>query len=191
MKPCMKNRKRITWLVLGELEAPEQKNLRAHLAECAGCRGYFEEMSGLAGALTNAESHEGFQAGERFHQRVVNKLRAEATPPSLAGFLPQFRWTHFNWRWGLYAAGTVAVAVIAIFVFLRPASTPVTRPSIQEVASGPHAQINMEPTLSNYEMAAKLSSERFDEFLNEQGNKSLSPTPVYRAVALPWTTGAD
>ena len=109
----------------------------------------------------------------------------------LVGFLQQFRWAHLNWHLRLYAAGTMALAIVTLFAFLRPADIPVTRPPTRNVASEPQAKSAMDPTLSNYEMVAKLSSEKFDEFLTEQGSKNLSPTPVYRAVALPWTTGAD
>jgi anti-sigma factor RsiW len=190
MKPCTKNRKLIAWLVLGELKAEQRKSLRAHLEECEGCRAYFEEMSGLAETLAKAEMWERVQAGEAFHQKVVDKLRAEESRP-LDALLEQFRWALGGWHWQFGVACIITLAVIAMFALLRPASIPVTSPPGRGVALESRVNDAMEPTLSNYEMVANLSFEKFDQLLSEQGSKNVSPMPVYRALAIPPVTGPD
>jgi len=191
MKPCTKNRKPIALLVLGELEAAQRKSLHSHLEECDGCHHYFEEISGLAEGLAKAEPRDNVQADEKFHLRVVNKLRFAKKRSTAEALLEQFRWLHLNWRWGLYAGGTIVVAIIAMFAFLRPAKSPLAELPTRDLASETRVKHVVEPTLSNYEMVANLSFERFDELLTEQGSKNLSPMPVYRALALPLGTSAE
>src|SRR5580693_10049183 len=76
MKPCLQNRKQITWLALGELDAAAEKTLRQHLAGCDGCRRYFEEISGVTEKLAAAKPDSSIQAPDYFHQRLTEKLRA-------------------------------------------------------------------------------------------------------------------
>jgi len=79
MKPCNKNRKLIAWLALDELEDRRARELRAHLENCAGCRGYLKEISNVTEKLATAQAESDVQATESFHQRVVGALRATAS----------------------------------------------------------------------------------------------------------------
>lgn len=193
MKPCRKNRKDIALMVLEELEDAQSEVLVAHLEECKACRGYFEEMSGIATALANTESGAALQANPVFHQRLVSKLRSHENRSVLATFVEQLGWPYMKWRVWLCMTGAAAVAFIGILAVHHPGDIPAKRSDSHQMIPAPAAPSNnsMDPTISNYEMVANHAPEQLDKLLTEQGNKSLSPMPVYRASALPTEIGAD
>jgi anti-sigma factor RsiW len=53
--PCRRHRRTICLLAGGALAAPERNELKAHLAECADCRKYHDEMVSLAKPLAGWE----------------------------------------------------------------------------------------------------------------------------------------
>src|SRR5262245_43831400 len=77
MKPCPSKRKEITWLALGALEAAEERDLRAHLERCAGCRAHYQEISQLTDALAAVKLPSVPEASENFHRQVARQIRAE------------------------------------------------------------------------------------------------------------------
>lgn len=191
MKPCKKNRKLIAWMILGELETAQREVIRAHLEQCEGCRAYFDEMSGVSTALVNGETWAAVQASPAFHLRLVGKLRSEERRALSSTFVDQLRWTCLKWRVGLWTTGAIAVGFIGILTLLRPADIPPKRLETHQAPPEPHSRNSMDPTLSNYEMVANLAPEKFDKFLTEQGSRNISPTPIYRASALPLEIGPD
>jgi hypothetical protein len=191
MKPCKKNRKLIAWMILGELETAQRELIRGHLEQCEACREYFEEMSGISSGLANAETTQTVQATQLFHLKLLGKLRSEKRGSPLATLVEQVRWASLKSRVGLWTTIVVAVGLIGIFTLLRSVDGPAKRFETGQAPPEPPSPGSMEPTLSNYEMVANLAPEKFDKFLTEQGSKNISPTPIYRAFALPLEIGPD
>ena len=55
--PCGRYRRSICLLAGGSLSEPEKDRIENHLAGCADCRKYCEEMETVTGLLTNWEGH--------------------------------------------------------------------------------------------------------------------------------------
>src|SRR5579862_8797848 len=119
MKPCRKNRKVITWMVLGELEGAQRDLLVAHFEECSECREYFVEMSGIASGITHSQTKEVVQVSALFHQRLVSKLRSQEKRAVMAAFVERLRWVTWQGSVALSAIGIVAFALIGILIFPR------------------------------------------------------------------------
>jgi len=183
MKPCSKNRKLIAWLALDALDAPEAAALREHLAQCEGCRRYWEEMSKLTEVLVSSQTEPHVEASASFHRRLTEKLQAVESSPipaSLAGWL---RNPILNWRIALPALVALVIAVYAM-VTLRHDSGPSSPPSPTIQAVSPSSPGNdFAPTIANYQMIANESLEKFDEVLTRQANKGLPRAPVYTLLS--------
>lgn len=181
MKPCSRNRKLIAWLALNALDGQQAAALRAHLADCEGCRGYWEEISKVTEGLAAAQPDSSLEASELFYRRVAGRLRAvesSSVPENLAAW---FRSSTLNWR---VAVPAVAVLVIALLAVVAPRQHPSPSKSSSlgaEVVSAPGPETDPAPTIANYQLVASQSLERFSELLTRQGNKPLPPAPLYTA----------
>ena len=190
MKPCVKNQKLIAWLALNALDARQAQALREHLATCEGCRRYLQEISSVTVKLAAADPSAHMQASESFHQRLAGKLRA-AKPDSIGEILAAyFRGTLLNWR---VAPPAIAALVVAVLVLATLWPRPIfPLPNQPRVRADPAPNLNrdMSPTFANYQKVANQSLEKLDDFLTEQGDQNLSPTPIYTASILPRANGS-
>ena len=160
MKVCAEHRKELALLAVGALGEPEAEALRAHVAECAGCRGYLGEIDQIAAKVSAAEAPE-MEAAPFLHRRVRHRL-LEERPRRV-----------FPWRLLIPAMGAVAFVVFFLPRQEKVAPAPAA-------ASAPVPAI-VEPTVSNYQIAADQSLEKLDDLLTRQGNTPLPSSPVYRA----------
>jgi hypothetical protein len=180
MKACEKNQKSIAWLALGALDGREETALREHLKGCAGCRQYFEEMSGVAKKVSAAGPDSSVQAPAFFHQRLTEKLRAAESRPILEEVMARLGRAMPGWRVVLPGA---ALILIAVFVVMnrRPASTVpvVAAPSVVVIATAPSSASDPAPTMGNYQMVAAQSLSKLDDLLTREGNRGLPPAPIY------------
>ena len=184
MKPCSNYRKRIAWLALGVLESGEERELRAHLPTCPGCRDYLEEMSGMTEKLSGCRISADIQASESFHQKLARRVKTQEAGHRLATLVPK-------WKIALPVIGAAAAVVTALLIVVRPPGSSPSQSPITSVTARPPAKGELPPTLSNYRMVANRSLERFDELLRSEGNRNPPPTPVYTASSLSRMTFAD
>ena len=183
MKPCPKNRKLISWLALGALDARETQTLRAHLEICAGCRDYWAELHQVTQQLAAAKPQEALPASESFHRGVVRRLAVKRSIGDRA--MASLQALAFNWR----VAAPVAVGLVALLALvipwpraeapLRPLATAKSVPLLTVAA--PAADADLSPTLANYQRAASQSVDQLDELMVRQEKPAASPTPVYTA----------
>src|SRR6266404_1943878 len=122
MKPCSNKRKHIVWLAAGALDAREESAIRGHIEICEGCRSYLEEVSDITAKLNAAEVRSDIQASERFHQRVVNSLRADEK--GWRASLAQLRAGLLNWRVALPVIVAAAVVIAGFSLFERRLRVP-------------------------------------------------------------------
>ena len=189
MKPCSQIRKNLVWLALGELDAEESRQIRAHLSVCQGCREYFEEMSSLSKKLGSQVNSSSIQASEAFHHNVELRIKSQSSHTFLAmaagiveSFIP-------NWRL-LAPAGAAALVIFALSGPLRSPVFSPAQPSISQVKSDAEPGASVDPTLANYLMVANRSLDSLDALLTKQGEqRNPSPSPLYTASALSdWNT---
>jgi hypothetical protein len=111
-------RRAITRAVAGELSAPAEKRLRAHLRGCAGCRAYYDRLSTTADALTAAGAP-GRIAERRARARLLAELELE--PGSSAGARPRAAGSGSAARRWWPAALLFVPAAAALLLIARPA----------------------------------------------------------------------
>jgi len=162
MKVCANNRKALALLAIDALDAPEAELLRAHVASCAGCCGYLQEIELMAENIRTAETPE-IDPSAFLHRRVRNRL-LEARPRPV-----------FPWKLLIPA---MAAMVFVLFVFPRSHNDPPPAPPPIAVVQ------QIDPTALNYQMAANQSLEKLDDILAKQGSRSLPAIPIYRADSL-------
>ena len=179
MKPCNKNRKLIAWLALDALDARGTQELRAHLENCEGCRGYLREISNVTEKLAAAETGSDIQATESFHRRVVGALSSAKTDPAWKTLVGRLRGALLNWRLALPVAGAAVLLVLSFVVWHSGVPTPAQTNT--QVALAPKVEADLQPTVGNYEMVANRSLEKLDELVTEQGNRNPPPAPIYTA----------
>src|SRR2546422_414387 len=87
MNPCAKNKRRVAWMAAGVLDATDAEALRQHLESCPGCRRYWQSMSDLSERLVNASDLPLAEPTESFHQRVIQKIRAQESRTPFSDWL--------------------------------------------------------------------------------------------------------
>jgi anti-sigma-K factor RskA len=182
MKPCAKNRKLIAWLALDALDALDTRSaqvLREHLAACEGCRRYLAEISSVTAKLSAAEPASDIQASATFHQKVADRLKANE--PNSVWEIVIANLTRVNWRIAIPAVAALVMAVVALTVPWQQPAVPPHHQLVAQIVTAPDLYQDLSPTFANYQRVANESLEKLDELLTEQGNRNLSPTPIYTA----------
>jgi hypothetical protein len=185
MKPCSNHRERIAWLALGALEARQERELRAHLTSCAGCRHYLQEIAHVTDKLGAVELRSDIQTSESFHQNVANALRTKKSGPAWETVLAPFRAAGWlNWRITLPAVGTAIGLITVLSLFLERPLVPSPVPTSAPPKFVQNKQGDPAPTFSTYRIIANQSLDRLDELLTRQGNKNAPAAPIYTASTL-------
>lgn len=180
MNPCSHFQKDIALLAAGALDEARNRPLRRHLAECAGCRQYREELARLCREHASALNHQPLPASaEAFHRRLVDRIKApEAAPP---GRVPQSVFT----RWfGLpqrlaFAGLALCLLVIGTLEYRVKDSHPnpipaVARRSVARTQDAPSS-------FRSYQLAANQSGAALDALLAR--NAANSPDPGHPVTA--------
>ena len=179
MKPCAKNQKLIVWLVLDALDNRQAQVLHEHLGACEGCRCYLAEISSVTTKLMAVERVPDIQVSESFHQRVAGRFKVTKTDSVWEIVMANL--TRMNWRIAMPAIAALVVAVVApANLWQHPVPSPHNQ-STAQTARAPNVNQYLAPTMANYQKVANQSLEKLDELLTEQGNRNLSPTPIYTA----------
>ena len=184
MKPCLRRRKLIAWLVLGALDAGKAAALRDHLAVCEGCRRYWEEISHVTEILASAQPDSELEASEYFHHTVAAKLQAVEAGSVLEDLAAWLRGSILNWRVALPAIAVLAIVLLAVVAPRHHPSSSLSVPPAVQATSASGSESDLAPTIANYQMVANQSLEKLSELLTRQGNKNLPPVPIYTASSL-------
>jgi hypothetical protein len=181
MKPCFGKRRLVALLALGELDVRRAPALRAHLQTCAGCRAYFEAMSGISQKLAAADSQPELETSAVFHQRLMGRLRSEQAPPAWNSPGAWLAGLRLNWRVALPVASAGALLVLALALFPRhPGTSPSVQVSRPAQALLPPGR-SLSPTVANYQQVASRSLDEFDDLLSAQARRNPCPAPSYTA----------
>src|SRR6266478_1748538 len=123
LKSCP--RENITLLASGALPVAEQARMREHLAHCADCGQYFEEIARVSGELQQwARTEPSLEASAAFRARWTQSIQSAAAPnrPRLVTLIT--RWSEWLWpsplAWG-------ALAAIWVCLLLLQWTTPAQR----------------------------------------------------------------
>jgi anti-sigma factor RsiW len=181
MNPCSKHKKAVTLFAAGALDADESQPVKAHLATCAGCRAYAEELRQLCQRVGEPIARIA-QADlpVRFHERLAAQIsRApRATPPESARAAVR-AW--FTFPRLAFTAG-IAVTLVTIFLVSRSragkppsiargtnaTSVPVTVPFWRD------AELAANSTLLAYHVALNRSFDDFDALAVDNAQRMLA-----------------
>ncbi len=178
MRPCWKNRKRIAWLALGELDPGEAQKLRVHFSACPGCRQRFEKLSSIKHRLKAVGTEPEMESSAAFHRRLMTALRTETPGTPLLGWVRLL----YDWRTAL-AFGLVILSAVLLWSRSARFQNPVVAgpgAMASSVESASQHSIPA-PTLANYQRAAESSLDALDELLSEQARSCSPAPPVYTA----------
>ena len=175
MKPCAQNRKLIAWLALNALEAPQARQLRAHLETCEGCRRYLAEISNVTEKLAQTETNTDIQASENFHRTVACRLRT--TKPDFLGEILTAYFARLNWRVALPVIAALVLAGVIIGTWPQPPKVV----SLPQALLTSAANNDLAPTIANYQRVANQSLDKLDALLARQDIRVSPPMPVYTA----------
>jgi anti-sigma factor RsiW len=181
MKPCLRNRKPLAWLALGELDARTAAALRAHIQTCDGCRRYLAEVSAVTEMLAATDLAPDTQASESFHRRVVIRLRAEPSGSIWQTMAAPFIAARLSWRVALPVMGAAALAITLLTVLARQPAAPQPAPTVVQAAPPPDLKSDLPPTIANYQRIASRSLDDLDELLTRQSKRNPPPIPSYTA----------
>jgi len=184
MKPCSKNRKLIAWLAVNALEVGRERDLRAHLKTCEGCCAYLDEISSVTEKLAVAETRSDLRLSESFHQKLADRLSGEKSGSIWETLVENLRANMMNSRPAMPLIGATALLIAVIYLMMRHPSVSSTSESSVVAKAPRNLEMDVAPTLANYETVANRSLENFDELLTMQGNRNLSPVPIYTVSSL-------
>jgi len=128
-KPCGRYRQNICLLASGDLSEEQKEEAQSHLASCADCRKYFEELKAVTTPLSICEkSFAQFEATPRLQMRWTKAIEAETRvrlrePVSIPqAFQRLWRELLLPLRWHL--AGMGALWMIVAILNAEPSSPP-------------------------------------------------------------------
>lgn len=185
MKSCRTNRQDVVLLAAGELEPGKVEQLRAHAKTCPACARYLQEMSAISEALQTVAIEPDLEPSRSFHSTVLQGLRSREQASA---------WSWFEQltsaeKWGLAAACLAAVLMLLSALFLRTSHGPTRDVANNNVAR--HAEPELAPTLSNYQIVANRSLDEFDGLLTRQANRGLPHTRLYTPASASGGNGWD
>ena len=107
LNSCRERRKDVSLLASGALPEAEQTSVRAHLAHCAQCRQYYDEIARLSAQFQKwASTEPPVEVGPAFHARWRRSIQTADAPAQSSTLIS--RWTDLLWpspaAWGALAA---------------------------------------------------------------------------------------
>jgi anti-sigma factor RsiW len=171
MNPCAKNKRRLAWRASGVLHVADAEALRRHLESCSGCRRYWQSISELSERLVNASDLPRAEPTESFHQRVVQKIRAQEQRAPLFTWVITIQRLWRERRPATFSAG-VALGIVTLLWIqnFRRDEHPVPSGAQIAVISAPACAVSP-PTMASYRRAADISLESLDALLTQEASR--------------------
>src|SRR6185503_10489582 len=123
MKPCPQNQMPLALLAINSLDEVEAQELHRHLATCAACIGYLNEIKNLARNIVEVQPLMEVPRSPEFHRRLLNRLEAERPGPLSSKITNLFRGFSFSWRSALPVLGASAAAIAVLLVLHHQGKT--------------------------------------------------------------------
>ena len=90
LNPCRRHRESLCLLASGLLSEPERDRIDSHLATCADCRSYFNQIKAMTVPLTGWEKHFAhIETGPAVQARLVETIASVGRPESVRPFPPK------------------------------------------------------------------------------------------------------
>jgi anti-sigma factor RsiW len=116
--PCRRHRQDLSLLAAGALPETEKERVEIHLAECANCRKYFEEIKAMTVSLTSlAGNVPHVQPSEFARTRWSKAILAAARPEPVHQLTPAMAFREW-WREVIWARRRIWAGLAAIWVII-------------------------------------------------------------------------
>jgi len=107
LNSCREQRENVSLLAGGALPEAEQTSVRDHLADCAQCRQYYDEIARLSAQFQKwAGTEPSVEVRPAFHARWMRSIQTADAPARTSTLIS--RWTDLLWpspaAWGALAA---------------------------------------------------------------------------------------
>lgn len=117
--PCRRHRESLCLLASGLLSAPERNGIENHLAGCADCRSYFNQIKAMTVPLTDWEKHFAhIETGPAVQARLAKAITSVGRPESIHPFTPKRVllecWQQLIWPSRHIWAGLAAVWILIL-----------------------------------------------------------------------------
>ena len=139
---CERHRESICILASGVLPQQERREVEKHLAACAGCRKYYDEIKLVTVPLANWEKHFAhIEPDQTLRTRWAKAIQAAGEPKPNRPFSPgpafRARWrdTLYSLRWHL--AGMSAAWLVVALLNFGPSPAPANIMSSQKDSPSP------------------------------------------------------
>jgi hypothetical protein len=142
-------------------------------------------MGAVSDALRTAATEPDLEASSSFHSSVLRELRSGGQASAWSWF-EQLTSTE---KWGLAAAALAVGLVVLSAIFVKPSHTPPGDIANNNMAR--HAEPELAPTLSNYQIVANRSLEEFDGLVTRQANRGLPRVRLYTPASVRAGNGWD
>jgi hypothetical protein len=87
--------------------------------------------------------------------------------------------------------GAAVIVIAALSLLLRQPGVPSPVPGRVQAVVRPTLQVDLPPTIANYQMVASRSLDELDELLTQQGNRRPGPSAIYTASMFAAASAAD
>jgi anti-sigma factor RsiW len=127
LNSCREQHENISLLASGALPEAEQTSVRDHLAHCAQCRQYYEEMARLSGEFQRwARTEPPVQASAAFRARWIRSIETVDSHERTSLATLTSRWGDWLWpsplAWGALAAVWVCLLSVQWATSVQPAT---------------------------------------------------------------------
>ncbi len=121
LNPCRRHRGSLCLLASGLLSEPERDRIENHLAECADCRRYFNQIKSMAVPLAGWEKHFAhIETGPAVQARLEKAIASAGRPESVRPFPPKKVllecWQQLIWPCRQIWTGLAAVWILLLVV---------------------------------------------------------------------------
>ncbi len=118
---CRRHRRSLCLLASGLLSEPERAGIENHLAACADCRSYFNQLKAMTVPLTGWEKHFAhIEANPAVQARLAKAIASVGRPESIHPFTPKKVllecWQQLIWPSRHIWAGLAAVWILILAV---------------------------------------------------------------------------
>jgi anti-sigma factor RsiW len=134
LNPCRRNRETLCLLASGLLPETDRGRIENHLAQCADCRSYYDEIKAVTAPLTAWEKHFAhIEPGVAVHLRLAKAAALTAQPELIRPLAPKIFllecWHQLIWPSRRIWAGLAAVwvLILAANIAMRDSQTTMAK----------------------------------------------------------------
>jgi len=175
LNPCRRHRQSLCLLASGLLAEPDKVRIESHLAICAECRSYYDEIKAVTAPLTGWEKHFAhIEPGATVHTRLTKTTRLAGGPEPIRRLAPGMILFEC-WRQLILPSRRIWAGLAAVWLLLLAANASLhSGPQTAVAKSAPTSEM-----ISSFRQQEKILAELIgqNELRATAAPKPFSPQP--------------